>query len=199
MADSAVLSRFLLRFLFTVAIVGFVTVREARPVTEALLPLFTGELAMLDDTFRIDRVFVDQDGADRVVRVEVGLAHPVSLNGQTFYPDSRGKAMASTLVGNVTLPFTLLVAVAFAWPTPSAGRLALRIVALLPALLLLCLLDVPFILWAGLWGLIVQAADPNRLSPLLIWRDFLLSGGALALAMGLGACVGSLTGRSSRL
>jgi hypothetical protein len=198
-ADSAVLPRFLLRLLLTAALVGLVSVREAQPLTEVLLPLFKGELSGLDDTFRIDRVFIDQDGADGVVRVEVGLARPVSLNGQTYYPDSRGEAMASTLVGNVTLPCVLLIAVAFAWPVPSAGRLAARIVALLPALLLLCLLDVPFILWAGLWSLILRAADPNRLSPLLIWRDFLLSGGALALAMALGACVGSLTGRSSRL
>jgi hypothetical protein len=37
---------------------------------------------------------------------------------------------------------------------------------LLPALLFLCLLDVPFILWAALWGLVIQAADPNRFSAL---------------------------------
>jgi hypothetical protein len=37
---------------------------------------------------------------------------------------------------------------------------------LLPTLLFLCLLDVPFILWAALWGLVIQAADPNRFSAL---------------------------------
>jgi hypothetical protein len=62
----------------------------------------------------------------------------------------------------------------------------------------LCLLDVPFILWAALWGLVIQAADTNRFSALLTWSDFLLSGGAFALAMALGACVGSLTGRAIR-
>ena len=67
----------------------------------------------------------------------------------------------------------------------------------MPALLLLCVLNVPLILWASIWGLIVQAVDPDRFSPLLIWRDFLLSGGGFALAVAFGACVGSL-GRSSR-
>jgi hypothetical protein len=179
-------------------VLGLGVLREARPLTEALLPLFESELAHLDDTFRIDRLYIDRDGADQVVRIDVGLAHALTLNGRTFHPDPRGRATASTLVGNVTLPCVLLTAVALAWPIQSRRQWAARGLALLPALLLLCLLDGPFILWAALWGLVIQAADPNRFSALLLWSDFLLSGGAFALAMALGACVGSLTGRASR-
>jgi hypothetical protein len=191
--------RFLLRFLLIAAILGFAAVRWAQPVTEALLPLFKGEIARLDDAYRIDRLYIDRDAADQVVRIDVGLARPLSLNGRTFYPDPRGRATASTLVGNVTLPCVLMIAVSLAWPCRSGRRFVMRALVLMPALLLLCLLDVPFILWASIWGLIVQAADPNRFSPLLMWCDFLLGGGGFALAMAFGACIGSLNGRSSRL
>jgi hypothetical protein len=188
---------FLLRFLVIAALLGWGALREAQPLTAALLPLFRTELEHLDNTFRIDRLSIDRDGADQVVRIEVGLGRTVILNGRTFSPNPRGAATASTLVGNVTLPCTLLIAVALAWPGGSGRQWAARILVLPPVVALLCALDAPFILWAALWGLIIQAADPNRFSPLLIWSDFLLNGGSFALAIVLGACVGSLTGRSS--
>jgi hypothetical protein len=119
------------------------------------------------------------------------------VNGRTFYPDPRGTATASTLVGNLTLPCVLLSATALAWPVRRRGLLAIRTLVLPPALLVLCMVDVPFILWAQLWGLVVSVADPGRFSPLLIWSDFLLGGGGLALALALGACVASIGGRSS--
>ena len=51
--------------------------------------------------------------------------------------------------------------------------------------------DVPLVLWSGLGGLFVDAADPNGFSPLLIWTDFLQSGGRIALAVMLGALAGN--------
>lgn len=181
-----------LRFVIVAALVGAVALREAKPIADALLPLFKVELAYLADTFRIDGLYVDQDGADQVVRVNVGLARSFSLNGRTFHPDPRGTATASTLVGNLTLPGVLLIAGALAWPAGSAKRLGLRVLILLPALLLLCMLGVPFLLWGALWGLVVQAADPDGFSALLLWCDFLLGGGNFAIALALGIYVGSL-------
>lgn len=183
---------FLYRFLLLAVVAGCIAIPAAEPITAALLPLFHAELARLDDTFRIDRVYLDHDGADRVVRVDVGLAHPITLNGRTFRPDPRGRATASTLVGNLTLPCVLLIAVALAWPCRSREQFAARVLALAPALLLLGLLGIPFLLWGALWGLVVQVADPNRFSPLLMWSDFLLDGGNFALAMALGVGVGSI-------
>lgn len=189
---------FVSRFLVVATVLGFVAIREAQPVVAALLPLFKGELVALDDTFRVDRLYIDREGADQVVRLDVGLAHALSVNGRTFQPDPRGRATASTLVGNVTLPCVLLTAIALAWPLRRWRHLATRALLLGPALLLLCVLNAPFILWAALWGLVVQVADPHPFSPLLMWSDFLIGGGGFALALALGACVGSLSGPSSR-
>jgi hypothetical protein len=186
---------FVLRFLVIAALLGLVAVREGEQVTQALLPLFKAELAVLDGTFRVDRVYVDRDGADQVVRVNVGLARPLTINGYTFRPDPRGEATSSTLVGNVTLPCVLLAAVALAWPVRERRTLAIRVLLLIPALLLVCLLEAPFILWGALWGLVIQVAHPNGFCLPLIWSEFLVGGGGMALAIALGAALGSLTGR----
>lgn len=192
------LSGFLVRFLFIATVLAALDALVEQRFVEALLPGMKYELAHLDGTFRIDGMSVVRDGPDRSVRVDVGLARPLSLNGRTFNPDPRGKASASTLVGNVTLPCVLMVAVALAWPRRSLRSFAARALVLIPVLLLLSALDGPFLLWGALWGLVLQAAGvPNAFSPLLIWTDFLLSGGGLALALVFGACVGVVAERLS--
>jgi hypothetical protein len=195
-ADS--LTRFLVRFVLLALVLELAAIRGAEPIAAAMLPLFKVELARLDDTFRIDRLSLARDGADRVIRVDVGLAHRLTLLGRTFYPDPRGTAMASTLIGNLTVPCVLLIAVACAWPGWSARGIRLRVLTLPPALVLLCVLVVPFILWGSLWGLILQAVDPQHFSPLLAWCDFLVNGGGYALALAGGAGIGELARRSSR-
>jgi hypothetical protein len=186
---------FLLRFLLIATIAGFAAVVGERWLAQTSLPLFKTELAYLDDTFRIDALYIDRDGADQVVRVDVGLARPLSLNGRTYYPDPRGRATASTLVGNLTLPCGLLLAVALAWPVRNGGRLPLRLLALGPGLLLMAMLGIPFILWGALWGVVLQIADPNRFSLPVMWSDILVGGGNFALAIMLGAGIGSIAAR----
>jgi len=180
----------LTRFLLLAVLLGYCAVRGGAVITQQMLPLFRIELTWLADGFRIDRVYVDRDGPDQVLRVDLGLARPLSLNGRTFQPDPRGKATASTLLGNVTLPSASLVAVTFAWPFRSRRTLAIRLLLLAPAAVLLCLLNAPFILWGSMWGLVLRVADPDRFSPLLIWTDFLIGGGGVALALVLGIGIG---------
>lgn len=192
------LSGFLARFLLMITVLAALNALGEERFVTALLPGMKYELAHLDGTFRVDRLSVVKDGADRTLKVDVGLARPLALNGRTFHPDPRGKAAASTLVGNVTLPVLLLVAVTFAWPGRRPQSFAVRALILIPLLLLLLALDGPFLLWGALWGLVLQAAGiPNAFSPLLIWSDFLLNGGVLALALVLGACVAAVAERLS--
>lgn len=174
--------RFLLRFLLVVAVLGALAYRYEAQLVKMLLPVFKAEMQWLDDTYRIDRLAIDTQGADQVIRVEVGLAHCIVLSDHAFCPDPRGHANASTLVGNVSLPAVLLVGVAVAWPARRGRERFLRILVLPLALSLLWALDVPMILWASIWSLHVDAFAPDLVSPLLIWRDFLQSGGRLALA-----------------
>lgn len=183
---SSVAMRFLARFVCLLMVFGGLAYVYGTTLVDLLLPAFQSELNWLDDTYRIDRLFVDTEGADKVVRIVVGLAHCVVLPDGAHCGDPRGLANASTLQANVTLPAALLLAIALAWPAQRPRDYLLRVLGVIPALALLWALDVPFILWSALWTLHVDAFAPGLFSPLLIWGEFLQSGGRLALAALLG-------------
>lgn len=151
-----------------------------------LLPWFELTLNTLDDTYRIDQLMLDQEGADHVIRVVVRLAHCVILEGNAYCGHPDAQANASTLAGHVLMPATCLLALVLAWPARSWLEHAIRLALLPVALGTLWSLDVPFILWAALWRLHVDAFAPHTVSPLLSWSQFLESGGRMGLAV-LGA------------
>jgi len=184
--------RFLWRFSGLAILLGLLSFQAGEPLGRALLPLLRAELGAVQDTFRIDRLYLDRDGTERVFRVDVGLAHDIMINGRWFKPDPRGRATASTLLDNVTLPAVLVIALAMAFPASRSAAYLWRAASLIPALLLLWSVDVPLALWSALWGILVDALEPDRFSPLLLWEHFLHSAGRLALAIALGALVGSI-------
>lgn len=155
-------------------------------LTGHLLPWFKVTLNTLDDTYRIDQLMLDQEGADRVIRVVVRLAHCVILEGNAYCGHPDAQANASTLAGHVLMPAICLLALVLAWPARSWMEHAIRLALLPLALAALWSLDVPFILWAALWRLHVDAFAPHTVSPLLSWSQFLESGGRMGLAV-LGA------------
>jgi len=158
-----------------------------------LLPLLRAEITWLGDPFRVEDLSVGREGADQVIRLQVAPAHALRLSGRLLTPDPHGRADATTLLGNITLPAVLLLATALAWPARQPRCYVWRAALLAPALLLTLALIVPLLLLGSLWGLVLQAADPERFSPLLLWCDCLHSGGAAALAAALGICAGRLT------
>jgi hypothetical protein len=188
----------LLRFVLLSTVLGLCAWRAQESLSAALLPLLKAEIQWLEDTFRVDRLYLSREEGEPVVRLEVGLAHALTVNGQTYYPDPRGSAVSSTLLGNLTLPTVLLIATVFAVPGASAFAHLVRSVAMLPALLLLWTLGVPIILLAGLWRVVFAVAGPVQFSALLTWSDFLQAGGQNALAIGLGVAVAQLNPRAVR-
>lgn len=162
-------------------------------VIAAALPLMRVEIQQLDDTFRVDRLYAAHDAGEPVIRLEVGLAHAVTVNGRTYTPDPRGSAVSSTLVGNLLLPLVLLLAAAFAFPVRGAVDFAARLLRALVFSVLVCAAGIPIILLAGLWRLIFSAAGIEPVSALLLWNDFLQAGGGNVLALALGVAAAKLT------
>jgi hypothetical protein len=180
---------FLVRFLLLSAALGYLAMRDGHLLAAALLPLFKAEIQWADDALRVDSLELADDHGERVIRLDVGLAHSVNINERTFRPDPRGKAMSSTLVGNLAVPTVLLISTAFAFPGRKPFAYLRRALWMLPTLLLLWMVGVPLVLWASIWRLLVEAADPTRFSPLLLWANFVLGGGELAVAVALGLCI----------
>jgi hypothetical protein len=150
-----------------------------------LQPALVAEIAWLDDTYELKSLALDTEGADRVLRLVVSQRRYIHLAGKLFEPNPMGRAHASTLVGHVWLPVVVLVALVMAWPAPSLAQWLWRWPRLVPAMALLVALNVPLVLWAGIWRLHVEAFAPGLWSPVLIWADFMQAGGEHVLALGL--------------
>lgn len=191
-----------IRFVLALLVLLALNHAYARFLTEALLPLFRWEVAQLDDAYRVLDLSLSQQGADTVLRLEVGVARDIVVGGQALPPDPRARANVSTLAGHLTQPAILALALLLAWPARRSNEYPLRALVACAGLALVILIDVPFVLWAEVWDIHVTAFEPGRFSPLLLWRDFLQGGGrfVLGLAVGLLAVVVGqvLTARSKQ-
>ncbi len=197
---------FLTRFVVVALILVTLLQRYEVGLVTRLLPVIAAEFEWLDDTYAIQQIRLDQEGADRVVRVIVSQARCVVFGDRAFCGDPRGRASASTLLGNISLPAVLLVALIWAWPVVHAAEYLVRALFLPMALAVVWALDVPFVLWSAIWGLQVDALSPGLFSPLLVWSQFLQGGGRILLTLLLVAaavlcarrCVVSLARRMAR-
>lgn len=160
---------------------------------EELLPAFAALFSLLDEQFRIQLLQLGHQGADTVIRLQATLARPLFLNGQLFLPDPRGVATVTTTIGTILQAPIVCGALVLAWPARSNGERCRRLLGALPALTLLLAIDTPFILLASLWDLFLHSLEPGRFSLLLVWQQFLIGGGRLALAIALGVGVIALS------
>lgn len=202
MNQPAQITRFMVRCAMLAVLLCSLAWSQGSRLVEALLPALRAELNWLDDTYRIDDLAVTQLAGEHVIRLVVGLAHCVVITDHAYCAPPMAQASASTLTGHVLMPTICVLSLVLAWPLRSRRDMANRLWLLIPAVLLLWMLDVPFVLWAALWSLHVDTYAPDMWSPLLSWSQFLESGGrmALALLLSLGvlrlACVFGMSGNS---
>ena len=169
-----------------------------------LLPLWRQEITLLYEHWRVDRLWIDHEGADQVIRASFGLRGCLSIGGRMMCDIAEPLGNASTLLGNATVPGVLLLAITLGWPTTSWREVGMRGLLALGGLLLLCVTDVPLTLAAAFWDLWQEDVLRIRAySPLQTWAAFLQAGGrdALALvlavaAVALGAVLGTGTRRA---
>jgi len=160
---------------------------------EPLLPLVKAEIQWLDDTFRVDRIYLTRETGEPIVRLEVALARPLTIDGRTYVPDPRGKALSSTLVGHTVLPTALFLASLFAIPAAKGRATLIRLAAVPPGAVLICAAGTPMILLAGIWRWVLATVHSAQYPYLLIWDDFLQQGGGNVLAISSGLALAYMT------
>ena len=163
----------------------------------ALFPLWQAEMGWLNAHWAAERLWIDQEGADRVIRVSLALRGCARLGGGVVCAPAEPLGNASTLLGNATLPSALLAAAVLGWPR-AGGSWWARVPGLGLALLLLWMLDVPLALGAAFAQVWRDAIEPGSGTVLLAWGEFLQSGGRMALAVVLAAGVLLASGGRSR-
>lgn len=97
----------LARFVALSILIGALLWSNAERLGALCVPAFAAEIQWIDATFKVQSLEVTREGGELIFRLAVGLARPVMVGGQTFYPDPRGQALSSTLVANGVLPTVL--------------------------------------------------------------------------------------------
>jgi hypothetical protein len=156
-----------------------------RPLIEALLPWLRWCTDFIDTTYRTIE-FGLQPGAGLVLQRTVTLAGVVVVGGQVLMPDPLGLAVLATPAGHVLHAVVLGLAVVLAWPASRMVLIGCRLAILVPLLAAVSAIDVPAVLAAMPWALHVEALEPTRFSPLLIWADVMQGGGRLVLGIAAG-------------
>lgn len=179
--------RFGLRFLLVSILLISLANLLGDILVSTIRPLYRWEISAIDDHFRIIDLKLDNEGADHVIRLEVTLAKPVFTGSHFLMPDPRGRANSSTLIGNALQPLVLLFAMMFSWPIKNWRSYFTRSLYALPFCFFILMIDVPIVLLASLWEIILDPLAPTTSSPLMLWNHFLQGGGRLALGMAGGA------------
>lgn len=189
---------FVWRFSLVATILAGLSLRFGADIAEQLLPAFRHEFGWLQDTYRVNDLYIDRSSAGEVIHISVGIRGCLVLDDKAFCgADPRAQANASTMVANITMPAVLFLSLLATWPTCRRQEYFVRLLIAPFALALVWALDIPLFIWAAFWGLHVDALAPGMFSPLLVWSAFLEGGGRMVLA-GVGGVWSILLARGLR-
>lgn len=158
-------------------------------LSEALLPLFSAFLKLLDNRLLITDFSVGHIGGDKrpvpelVFRLEATVVRPIVIGHGVLAPKAGGWLASSTPAGAMLQPVILAYGLLLCWPAAQWRTLVLRMLLALVPLSLLLLLDIPLVLWAYIWEPALQHFGADAFSPLLMWGRFMMNGGRLLLAV----------------
>jgi hypothetical protein len=180
-----------------------VSVLFGEAIVNAWLPIYKAVFVWVADEFKLLQLFIDKEGVDRVIRAQVSWQPMVMYSGKAILTNSNGVANTSTLLAHALLGPMVAILIAFAWPLatkpnggvvkPALRQWVARLMLLIPAVSICVLIDIPFVLVGELWALALPSLDPQAVSPLIIWKQFLQNGGRYALnaVAGIFAVVGA--------
>ena len=174
-------------------LIVLVTVGEH--LVQLSIPALRSVFEWVAPDFKVLQLELDRERADRVLRASVTLGRYTFVGGQLIAPDPRGVAQASTVALHGLQGPVLALWACLAWPASRVGTRMLRLLACLPAVALVFLLDAPVVLAAGIWDFLVDAHAPDSWQPLLIARDLLQGGGRVAIGLAIGAGCAIAIGR----
>jgi len=174
--------RIALRFTLLALVLGGLAVAAQDGLSALLLPALGTWLGWVDHTYlTVDLSLVSVNGETMIRRIVTPAVTHV-LGHTVVYAHTGSRVSTGVSAGLLYQPLVLGYALALAWPASRLGFLARRLLVLTALLCLVLLLDVPLLLYGTLWSQEVTALEPNRISPLSYWVDFMNAGGRFALS-----------------
>lgn len=163
------------------------------------MPAVTAAIEWVEPGLAVRHAALQRTHAGSRVRVQVVLAHTLVVGGRAVVPHPQGVAFASVPAGWVwQLPLLLLIT-ATAWPARRRTEWPLRLLLATVLAGLLMAVDLPVVVAAEFWGLLMAAHDPRGWQPHVAWADFLHGGGRVALSVLAGAAATSLAAKLAAL
>ena len=150
---------------------------------ELWLPLYRLAAGWLLPEYRVVELVLRQGANEMVLALSAETARNMVI-GLKFLPAGIGMT-SSTLAGHVLQHPVIIFSLLLAWPTvPWRGRWRLVLCGI-PLLVVVALLDVPFVLAGALQDLVLGSIAPDQASSSILigWMHFLNGGGRLVLSI----------------
>lgn len=150
---------------------------------ELWVPLYQWEISVISTDLDINNVSVVSPQGERVVMLDAEV-RAGSVFGHYFF-QSAVPLVSSTLLGHVLLHPIVMLLIVLAWPAAGLQRKGLYLLAAIPFLIMVELLDVPLVLLGNLQDLVLSNAAPDalRFAPLVNWMNLLNGGGRIGLSV----------------
>lgn len=168
---------------FGYVVIVTVLLWQAPHYGELWVPLYQWEIGTLAPQLDITELKIAAPQGERVVMLDAEI-RAGAVFGDYFF--ERAMPMSSsTLLGHVLLHPIVMLLILLAWPTPGLQRKGLYVLAAVPFLVAVELLDVPLVLLGSLQDLVLAntAPNPTRFAPLVTWMNLLNGGGRIALSV----------------
>lgn len=165
-----------------------------------MLPVIRHALAWWSPQFDVLDVQVISKGRDTVIEAVLQTREHFLFYGRVI--PAGGTINTSTLAGHMLVHVALLAVLLSAWSAGSAMAWLARLVAVVPALILLAWVDVPLIMTGSMHALILEHLAPESLSSarLVLAMQFLENGGRYVLILAISSAIivlGRLVSRQS--
>lgn len=153
------------------------------------LSLYKPVIAWLLPDFRVVDISLKSQAADHVVSLTLETARPLWVGAKRL--PAGVSVSSSTLQGHAVQHLVVVLSLLLVWPLGRHKRWTHRAVLLLfaaPALLIVEVLDIPFVLAGAITDLLLYQFSPSELefSWLVRWMNLLNTGGRLALSLAAG-------------
>jgi hypothetical protein len=188
------LPELLARLLVVSAIVVAPLLLWQESIVQPLLGIFSREVRLVAPEFTINSAEITRRQPSQVVRFRANLSVPLEYGEQTIYPfgwngtPQGGFEVSLSLSGLFDYPAMLLI-VALAWPTHSAGELGLRLIFSAVAVSALVMMETPITVAAELCNSLRGHFNLQGRCGWMVVSRFLMGGGGFALALLLATVV----------
>lgn len=147
---------------------------------QILLPLYRWELNHLAQDYQLQSLVIGENHGEQVIALI--LLTNYFVVGKQVIP-SGISISCSTLAGHAIQHLLLIFSLAIAWPTPTMKQKLIQICCALPFLLLVELLDIPFMLLGSAQDLMAANFASTESSLAIEWMNFMNGGGRQAISI----------------